>query len=144
MFPFYCSSDFSLNCFWMQLSIDWLGRAARGVPTYKGPHLNLSAFHKLNCTKCRKPITDNNYLATMDAQVHLFFIAFHSHWWHTNSITENVQGAANANVNWIQSSRSIKQAMISIVTTACCLPPMCPHLLLLVHTHTARATIAIK
>eukprot|EP01114_Cavostelium_apophysatum_P009684 TRINITY_DN2291_c0_g2_i1.p1 TRINITY_DN2291_c0_g2~~TRINITY_DN2291_c0_g2_i1.p1 ORF type:complete len:663 (-),score=131.60 TRINITY_DN2291_c0_g2_i1:27-2015(-) len=52
------------------ISLYWLGRAARGIPTYKGPHLNLSAFQKMKCSKCKLAIDDNNYLATMDQQFH--------------------------------------------------------------------------
>jgi hypothetical protein len=42
--------------------------------SYKGPHLNLNAFHssaqKMKCSGCKKAIEDNNYLATMDQQWH--------------------------------------------------------------------------
>jgi hypothetical protein len=50
----------------------WLGRAARAIPTYKGPQLNLLAFKKLNCTGCKKAIEGNQpYLATLDKQYHV-------------------------------------------------------------------------
>lgn len=52
------------------IALYWLGRAARGIPTYKGPQLNLLAFKKMNCSACKKPIEDNNYLATIDQQFH--------------------------------------------------------------------------
>lgn len=52
------------------IALYWLGRAARGIPGYKGPHLNLLAFKKMNCTACKRPIEDNNYLATLDQQWH--------------------------------------------------------------------------
>ncbi|GAM19908.1 hypothetical protein SAMD00019534_030830, partial [Acytostelium subglobosum LB1] len=52
------------------ISLYWLGRAARAVSTYKGPQLNLLAFQKMNCSACKKPITDGNYLATLTQQWH--------------------------------------------------------------------------
>eukprot|EP01132_Coremiostelium_polycephalum_P005053 gene5053-6290_t len=52
------------------ISLYWLGRAARGIPTYKGPQLNLLAFQKMNCSACKKSINDNNYLATLNQQWH--------------------------------------------------------------------------
>ncbi|KYR02890.1 LIM-type zinc finger-containing protein [Tieghemostelium lacteum] len=52
------------------ISLYWLGRAARGISTYKGPQLNLLAFKKMNCSSCKKPIEDKNYLATLTQQWH--------------------------------------------------------------------------
>ncbi|EFA84630.1 LIM-type zinc finger-containing protein [Heterostelium album PN500] len=52
------------------ISLYWLGRAARGISTYKGPQLNLLAFQKMNCSACKKAINDNNYLATLTQQYH--------------------------------------------------------------------------
>ncbi|KAF2069117.1 hypothetical protein CYY_009560 [Polysphondylium violaceum] len=52
------------------ISLYWLGRAARGISTYKGPQLNLLAFQKMNCSACKTPINDNNYLATLTQQWH--------------------------------------------------------------------------
>eukprot|EP01113_Clastostelium_recurvatum_P010599 TRINITY_DN1528_c0_g1_i1.p1 TRINITY_DN1528_c0_g1~~TRINITY_DN1528_c0_g1_i1.p1 ORF type:complete len:718 (-),score=112.69 TRINITY_DN1528_c0_g1_i1:220-2301(-) len=52
------------------IALYWLGRAARMVPTYKGPHLNLLAFKHMNCSACKKQIKDNNYLATLTQQWH--------------------------------------------------------------------------
>jgi hypothetical protein len=49
----------------------WLGRAARCIPTYKGPHLNLQVFKKMHCTACKKHIEGNNYLATLNQQYHI-------------------------------------------------------------------------
>jgi len=61
------------------ISLYWLGRAARCISGYKGPHLNLNAFHqgmhKLKCSQCKLPITDDNYLATMDQQFHKHCVA---------------------------------------------------------------------
>eukprot|EP01133_Synstelium_polycarpum_P019418 gene19418-23252_t len=52
------------------ISLYWLGRAARCVPTYKGPQLNLLPFKNMSCSACKKAITDNNYLATLTQQWH--------------------------------------------------------------------------
>jgi hypothetical protein len=54
------------------ITLYWLGRAARGVPSYKGPQLDLSVFHtaKMKCSKCRQAIEGKDYLATMDQQFH--------------------------------------------------------------------------
>eukprot|EP01097_Dermamoeba_algensis_P002141 TRINITY_DN1850_c0_g1_i2.p1 TRINITY_DN1850_c0_g1~~TRINITY_DN1850_c0_g1_i2.p1 ORF type:complete len:700 (+),score=133.34 TRINITY_DN1850_c0_g1_i2:118-2217(+) len=54
------------------ITLYWLGRAARTISTYKGPHLNLTAFCKMECSRCRKPIEGKDYVVTMNQQ------------WHTN------------------------------------------------------------
>ncbi|EGC39983.1 hypothetical protein DICPUDRAFT_96403 [Dictyostelium purpureum] len=52
------------------ITLYWLGRAARSINTYKGPQLDLLKFQGMNCSACKKAITDNNYLATMTTQYH--------------------------------------------------------------------------
>jgi len=56
------------------ITIYWLGRAARGIKDYKGPHLQLSVFEKLRCSRCQKPIKENEeeIIYTMDKQWHVY------------------------------------------------------------------------
>jgi hypothetical protein len=43
------------------ITLYWLGRAARARPQYKGPQLKLTAFAKMNCNRCKKPITGTHF-----------------------------------------------------------------------------------
>jgi uncharacterized CHY-type Zn-finger protein len=36
----------------------------------KGPQLKLTAFAKMNCSRCKKQITGDNYVVTLDQQWH--------------------------------------------------------------------------
>ncbi|KAM9943688.1 hypothetical protein ACTFIT_008266 [Dictyostelium discoideum] len=52
------------------ITLYWLGRAARASQTYKGPQLDLLKFQGMNCSACKKAITNNDYLTTMTQQFH--------------------------------------------------------------------------
>jgi len=52
------------------VTLYWLGRAARSRPEYRGPQMRMSMFCKMKCSRCQKPILDENYIVTMDQQWH--------------------------------------------------------------------------
>ncbi|KAK5576786.1 hypothetical protein RB653_007930 [Dictyostelium firmibasis] len=54
----------------LSITLYWLGRAARSLQTYKGPQLDLLKFQGMNCSACKKSITNNDYLTTMTQQFH--------------------------------------------------------------------------
>eukprot|EP01090_Pellita_catalonica_P005203 TRINITY_DN1509_c0_g1_i1.p1 TRINITY_DN1509_c0_g1~~TRINITY_DN1509_c0_g1_i1.p1 ORF type:complete len:288 (-),score=52.40 TRINITY_DN1509_c0_g1_i1:797-1660(-) len=51
------------------ITLYWLGRAARSQG-FRGPQMRLSMFCKMKCSRCNKPILDENYIVTMDQQWH--------------------------------------------------------------------------
>jgi len=52
------------------ITLYWLGRAARAMPGYRGPQMRMSMFCKMKCSRCNKPILDENYIVTMNEQWH--------------------------------------------------------------------------
>jgi len=52
------------------ITLYWLGRAARARPDYRGPQMRMSMFCKMKCSRCNKPILDENYIVTLDQQWH--------------------------------------------------------------------------
>jgi hypothetical protein len=52
------------------INIYWLGIAVRAMPGYKGPQLNLAAFEKLCCLRCKKGISDDKYVNAQGKPFH--------------------------------------------------------------------------